>query len=89
MDDTVVAGFQPLEFDEKGQPVSRRVSELPSKKASKTCGIPRRYLFGLIILIFVVATALGLGLGLSLGNRKKSDTTYVHHAPGCVIANIM
>ncbi|KAL5413124.1 hypothetical protein PMIN03_003902 [Paraphaeosphaeria minitans] len=65
MDDTVVAGFQPLEFDEKGQPVSRRVSELPSKKASKTCGIPRRYLFGLIILIFVVVTALGLGLGLS------------------------
>ncbi|KAL5389669.1 hypothetical protein DPSP01_002164 [Paraphaeosphaeria sporulosa] len=73
MDETVVSGFQPLEFDEKGQPVSRRVSELPSDKAPKTCGIPRRYLFGVIILIFVVATALGLGLGLSLGNKKKSD----------------
>jgi hypothetical protein len=77
MDETVVSAFQPLEFDEKGQPVSRRVSELPSEQLPKTCGIPRRYLFGGIILIFAVATALGLGLGLSLGNKRKSNTTQV------------
>lgn len=71
MDETIVSGFQPLEFDEKGQPVSRRVSELPSEKSSKKCGIPRRYLFGVIILVFVVAAALGLGLGLGLGNKEK------------------
>lgn len=70
----MVSGFQPLEFDEKGQPVIRRVSELPSEKASKKCGIPRRYLLGIIILIFVVATALGLGLGLGLGNKKHHNS---------------
>lgn len=75
MDETVVSGFQPLEFDEKGQPVSRRVSELPSEKAPKKCGIPRRYLLGVIILVFVVAAALGLGLGLGLGNKKKEDSS--------------
>ena len=75
MDETVVSGFQPLEFDEKGQPVSRRVSELPSEKSSKKCGIPRRYLLGVIILAFVVAAALGLGLGLSLGNKKKGNSS--------------
>ncbi|KAF2683222.1 hypothetical protein K458DRAFT_340129 [Lentithecium fluviatile CBS 122367] len=75
MDETVVSGFQPLEFDEKGEPVPRRVSELPSEKAPKTCGIPRRYLVGIIILVFVVMVALGLGLGLGLGMKRKSDDT--------------
>jgi hypothetical protein len=76
---TVVSGFQPLEFDEKGEPVLRRVPELPEEKQdSNTCGIPRRYLFGVIILAFVVMVALGLGLGLGLGMKKKSNkTTYV------------
>jgi hypothetical protein len=75
MDETVVSGFQPLEFNEKGEPVPRRVSELPSEKAPKTCGIPRRYLFGIIILLFVVLLALGLGLGLGLGMVKKNNHT--------------
>ena len=87
MDETVVSGFQPLEFDEKGQPVSRRVSELAPEEASKTCGIPRRYLFGVIILIFVVAAALGLGLGLGLGNKRKSVTAWVHRPSRRDVAN--
>jgi hypothetical protein len=74
-DSTVVSGFQPLEFDEKGEPVHRRVSELPEEKAPKTCGIPRKYLFGVIILVFVLLVALGLGLGLGLGMKKKSHDT--------------
>jgi len=78
MDETVVSGFQPLEFDEKGDPVPRRVSELPPEKAPKTCGIPRRYLFGVIILVFVALVALGLGLGLGLGMKKKGKDTCVY-----------
>ena len=74
-DSTVVSGFQPLEFDEKGEPVQRRVSELPEEKEKKVCGIPRRYVMGVIILVFVVLVALGLGLGLGLGMKKKSNDT--------------
>jgi hypothetical protein len=70
--ETVVSGFQPLEFDEKGAPIpSRRESELPPEKP-KTCGLPRRYFLGLIILIWVVLIAIGLGVGLGIGLNKKS-----------------
>jgi len=75
IDETVVSGFQPLGFDEKGQPTSRRVSELASEHPPKTCGIPRRYVFGIIILIFTLAVALGLGLGLGLSSKNKKDSS--------------
>jgi hypothetical protein len=74
-DSTVVSGFQPMEFYEKNDPVDRRVSELPEEEAPKTCGISRKYLFGVIILVFVVLVALGLGLGLGLGMKKKGHDT--------------
>lgn len=71
-----MSGFQPLEFNEKGEPVPRRVSELPSEKGDdKRCGIPRRYLLGVIILVFVVLLALGLGLGLGLGLKKDHKSS--------------
>jgi hypothetical protein len=69
-DETVVSGFQPLEFDEKGAPIpSRRESELPPEKP-RTCGLPRRYFLGAIILIFVILVAVGLGVGLGIGLEK-------------------
>ena len=72
MDETVISGFQPLEFDEKGEPLPRRVSENPTEKEPKKFGIPRRYLMGVILLVFVVLLALGLGLGLGLGLRQDN-----------------
>lgn len=75
VDETVVSGFQPLEFDEKGDPIpSRRESELPPEKKPKTCGLPTRYFLGLIILIWVVLLAVGLGVGLGVGLKKKNES---------------
>lgn len=71
-----MSGFQPLEFNEKGEPIMRRESELPPEKEPRVCGIPRRYLFGVIILVFVVFVAIGLGIGLGIG-LKKSSQAYV------------
>ncbi|KAF2650858.1 hypothetical protein K491DRAFT_720389 [Lophiostoma macrostomum CBS 122681] len=77
VDETIVSGFQPLAFDEKGEPIPpRRESELPAEKP-RTFGIQRRYLLGIIILIWVLLLAIGLGVGLGLGLKKDNN-----HGPG-------
>jgi hypothetical protein len=77
--ETVVSGFQPLEFDEKGAPIpSRRESGMPSEKP-KTCGLSRRYFLGWLILTWVAITAIGLGVGLGLGLDKKKSTSVLQH----------
>jgi hypothetical protein len=67
-DGTVISGFQPIEFDHKGDPIpSRRESEQPEEK-KRICGLTRGYFLGLVILL-----AIGLGVGLGVGlNQKKS-----------------
>lgn len=70
--ETVVSGFQPLGFEDKRDDLdpSRRESGLPSEKP-RTCGLPRRYFIGVIILIWVILLAIGLGVGLGVGLKKK------------------
>ncbi|KAF2644169.1 hypothetical protein P280DRAFT_226235 [Massarina eburnea CBS 473.64] len=82
-DRTAVSGFQPLEFDEKGEPVSRRESGMPAEREKRTLGIPDRYLAGAILLLFAVLVALGLGLGLGLG-MKKQNQNEASAGPGAV-----
>lgn len=78
VDETVVSSFPPPpEFDEKGEPVSRRGTEDPIEKP-KLCGIPRRYVLGLIILIWVVLLAIGLGVGLGIGLQKNKSKAPVN-----------
>jgi hypothetical protein len=70
VDETVVSGFPPLGYEEKGELVlAHRMSELPPEK-SKICGLPRRYLIGAIILAWVIILAIGLGVGLGVGLKK-------------------
>jgi hypothetical protein len=69
--ETVVSGFQPLEFDEKGAPIpSHRGSEVPVAERT-TCGLRRRHFIACVILVWVILVAVGLGLGLGIGLRKK------------------
>lgn len=71
--ETVVSAFQPLEFDEKGVPIApRRESEVPPEKP-RTCGVPRRFFLGVLLLTWVAITAIGLGVGLGLGLDKRGS----------------
>ena len=83
-DGTVVSGFPTplIGYDDKSEPAdySRRGTETEVEKP-KTCGLPRRYFIGILILIWVILLAIGLGVGLALGLKKENQKYISQRVP--------